>query len=326
MKKSVITLFILTLFFSANGYAALAKTAKGKDGATMVLIPAGEFVMGSDKVDKTGKSEEFGSIKPWYLDEHPQHTVKLDAFYMDKYEVTNGQFRDFVKQAGYRPPIHWVENGYVVSMKRDKLNDVSVEKLRNLVSEVFRIDVDTRNMGRAELLKEIDSHFAKLDKVPVYNVNWRAAFDYCKWAGKSLPTEEQWEKVARGEKGQEFPWGDEFKDAMSNTGEEEWETGAAPGGSYKNDHSVYPVFDIAGNVSEWTMDWYDAYKNSDFKSDLFGTRFKVVRGAGWGGSGHYALHMYQRGAYRLFLSPDSEHEDLGFRCAQAANDASLAGK
>ncbi len=66
----------------------------------MVYIPAGEFVMGSNDVDASGKSEEFGFNEPWYLNEHPQHTVFLDAFYIDKNEVTNGNYKSFLLLTG----------------------------------------------------------------------------------------------------------------------------------------------------------------------------------------------------------------------------------
>jgi formylglycine-generating enzyme required for sulfatase activity len=66
----------------------------------MVLIPAGEFVMGSDDVDASGKSQEFGFNEPLYLNEHPQRTVSLDAFYIDKYEVTNGEFKQYLRSLG----------------------------------------------------------------------------------------------------------------------------------------------------------------------------------------------------------------------------------
>lgn len=315
---SLWSIIVLSFTLSIAHAANLPTMIKGQDGADMVLIPAGDFVMGSNKVDQTKRAEEFGSIKPWYMDEHPQHRVNLASFYIDKYEVTNAQFREFVKTTSYRPPSHWIEKGYLVSMQRQKLDALPTTKLRYLVAEVFRIDIDARKMNKQQLLTAIDQYFVILDDVPVYNVNWEAARDYCIWAGQSLPTEEQWEKAARGPSGQEFPWGESFQAGMSNTGEEEWISGAAPVGSYKTDHSPYGMFDVAGNVSEWVMDWYDAYPGSDYASKLFGKRFKVIRGAGWGGDGHYALQMYQRSAYRLFVTPESENEDLGFRCVQTS--------
>ena len=88
--------------------------------AGMVLVPAGEFIMGTDKVDTEGKAQEFGARKPWYADEHPQHKVFLDGFYMDTYEVSNEQYRRFVKQTNYWVPATWELNGYLLT--RDVLD------------------------------------------------------------------------------------------------------------------------------------------------------------------------------------------------------------
>lgn len=290
----------------------------------MVLVPAGEFIMGSDNVENEGNDKEFGSIKPWYLDEHPKHKERLGAFYIDKYEVTNREFRDFVVRDHYEPPTQWLENGYLLTLKRERLTQLSVVKLRHLIADVFKLDIDSRKMTKQQLLNAFDEYFDALGKLPVTQVSWFDAMAYCKGLGKTLPTEAQWERVARGMEGKEFPWGNDFQPGLSNTGDEDWPRGAAPVGSYQQDQSE-GVFDIAGNVSEWTADWYRAYQNSDYNTDDFGENFKVVRGAGWGGSGHYALKMYQRGAYRLYLRPDAEHEDLGFRCAKDANETKSAG-
>ncbi len=318
---------LLTAGLSQAAFAAGLPAKIEVKGATMVLIPEGDFIMGSDKVDTEGRQSEFGSIKPWYLDEHPQHKVHLPAYYIDQHEVTNAQYREFVKQTHHELPVSWIDSGYVITFKMEKLKQLPVEKLRNVVANKLLIDVDTRQLNKEQLLEVVEKHFAKMDKLPVQYVNWFDAYDYCKWAGGQLPTEAQWERAARGDAGNEFPWGNDFEPGLSNTGNEEWEFGVAPTGSYDSDKSPFNVYDMAGNVSEWVTDWYDAYPNSDYKSEQYGNKFKVIRGAGWGGSGHYALKMYQRGAYRLYLTPDSEHEDLGFRCAvEASKGVALAAK
>lgn len=322
MNRTIVLLFLFSLATIVQGEnsQSMPKEIELKH-IPMELVEEGEFVMGSDKVDKSGLQNEFGSIKPWYMDEHPKHNEKLSAFYIGKYEITNFQFRNYVMETHANPPIGWLETGYIVTLKMNKLKNLSEKHLRKVIVDKFHIDVDTRKLNKRKLLEVVEKHFRKIDALPVRYVNWYEAESFCEWEGAKLPTEAQWEKAARGPNGNEFPWGNSFKPGMSNTGEEEWPLGTAPGGSYKSDKSYFGIFDLAGNVSEWVFDWYHAYPGSDFKSKEFGKKFKVIRGAGWGGSGHYALEMYQRGAYRLYLPPNAQHEDLGFRCAVDAKAA-----
>lgn len=307
---SLIALGVVTAFASTTN---ADETTQAFDD--MALVPAGEFIMGSDAVDTDKKGAEFGNVKPWYLDEHPRHNSTLPAYYIDRHEVSLAQYRDFMITSGVNPPDNWAANGYVLSMKKDALKQLPVEKLRALSVKVFRLDLDTRTMEKDEILAAIDQRFADLDKLPVTFVSWQNADNYCRWAGKRLPTEKEWEKAARGTSGREFPWGDTWKAGLSATGAEQWEFGVAPVGSYETDKSEFGIYDMVGNVSEWTSDWYQAYPGSDYKSEDFGEKFKVVRGAAIGASGHYALQMFQRSAYRGRFPADETYLDIGMRCA-----------
>jgi formylglycine-generating enzyme required for sulfatase activity len=281
----------------------------------MVLVPAGEFIMGSDRVEADKQAGEFGLMKPWYLDEHPQHRVALPAFWLDQYEVTNAQYREFVTKANYWVPAEWKKNGYLLTPAVLKFADLSM--LRELAADTFKLDMDTATMDKEALIQAIAEHQKDFDRLPMTGVTWFNAYDYCGWAGKRLPTEAEWEKAARGTDGREYPWGNNWDVKRMNAGNEgAWEYGVAPVGSYREGVSPYGVYDLAGNVMEWVQDWYDIYPNGNYKSDDYGVKYKVARGGGWGGVGHYVLSQFYRAAYRLNLKPESAYSDIGFRCAR----------
>lgn len=302
------------------GVAAAANDGGKTDagGEEMVLIPAGPFVMGSDKLPNQDESTGVGTIKPWYLDEHPSRKVTLNAYRIDRYEISNAQYQKFVAATGHTPPIVWGRNGYLLKLRWEQLSQLDIEKLRRLAVKTFRLDMDTRAMDKKALLDAIAERLHYLDQEPVSDVSWHDAEAYCAWEGARLPSEAEWEKAARGDAGNEYPWGKEWAAGRSNSGEEMWDDGVAPVGSYPTDKSPYGVYDMAGNVSEWVQDWYQPYPGTSYQSDAFGEKFKVLRGAAWGREGHYAMHQFQRGAYRFYLDPDAILDDVGFRCAKNA--------
>jgi formylglycine-generating enzyme required for sulfatase activity len=222
---------------------------------SMVLVPAGEFTMGSPTGD---------------ADERPPHQVYLDSYLIDRHEVTVGQYEAFLQQAGGNAPSDWKTMNQFSNKKR-----------------------------------------------PVSNVDWADAAAYCKWAGKRLPTEAEWEKAARGTDGRLYPWGNEppttrhanyGQSGSSNNG------ALAPVGSFEEGKSPYGVYDMAGNVWEWVSDWYDFryYKTAPPKNptgpSTGGT--KVIRGGAWNGNAR-AL----RSANRSLISP-TDQGLTGFRCAK----------
>jgi formylglycine-generating enzyme required for sulfatase activity len=304
------------LLSACDNPSAPATKPQQMAGAEEVLVPAGAFIMGSNKVDTSGKQEEYGLVKPLFLDEHPEHPVTLPAFYIDAYEVTNRQYKVFVQAARQPEPVEWTQNGYNLIEARLKATDL--ETLRWIASEYFKFDLDTRAMSKAQLLQAMMDDWAVKDRLPVSGVSWFEAAAYCVWAGKRLPTEAEWEKAARGAQGLEFPWGSQWSTDQTNIGDDtDWEGGIAPVGSYPNNRSPFGVYDMAGNVWEWVADWYQPYPNSDYQSDAFGEKHKVIRGGG-GGVGHYSLSFFFRSAMRGYASPSSQSGDVGFRCARDA--------
>jgi formylglycine-generating enzyme required for sulfatase activity len=155
--------------------------------------------------------------------------------------------------------------------------------------------------------------------LPVTQVNWMDAQNYCHWRGARLPSEFEWEKAARGPDGRKYPYGDAFDTARANTGKE---GEVAPAGHYAESASPYGAVDMAGNVWEWTSSWYLPYPGATLDSPLFGRRRKVLRGGSAGTSGgHYLLaSLTSRGSYRFFLDPRAKAADAGFRCAQSVDE------
>ncbi|MFT7625879.1 MAG: sulfatase activating formylglycine-generating enzyme, partial [Myxococcota bacterium] len=177
--------------------APRAQITKGpREEPGMVFVPAGPFVMGAD----------FGEF-----DEEPRHLVQLDAYFMDKTEVTNAAYSKCVEAGGCRKSRYWYDK--------------------------------TLNQP---------TH-------PVVAVGWDDGVRYCKWAGKHLPTEAEWEKAARGTDERIFPWGSDFRESQVNMHHKSdgWPT-TAPVGTYPQNVSPYGALDMAGNAWEWTADYWSS--------------------------------------------------------------------
>lgn len=235
----------------------------------MVYIPAGEFIMGNEDIEKDGMAKEFGERKVrYYEDERPMRKVYLKGFYIDKYEVTNSEYMVFISNTGYKHPLTW-ENGTYA--------------------------------------KGEDNH-------PVNNVTWFDADKYCLWAGKRLPSEEEWEKAARGPNRNIYPWGNEYDEKKGNLSKGT----TMPIGSYETDKSYYGVYDMGGNVMEWTDAWYKPYPGSKAENSDFGETYRVLRGGLGSVLGHYIMgKIYTRSSFRHYYSPGGAGDDGGIRCAKS---------
>jgi formylglycine-generating enzyme required for sulfatase activity len=248
-----------------------------------VLIPAGDFLMGGSDSDAES-------------DEQPVHTVYVDTFYIDKYEVTNAQYKKFVD-----------------------------------ANPQWQKDNIPRYLHNGNYLKFWTGNTYHPSKAnhPVVYVSWYAALAYAKWASKRLPTEAEWEKAARGGvAGRKYPWGNLIDSTKANYGRAVGKT--TPVGTYPaNDYGLY---DMVGNVMEWCLDAYetDYYSRSSFRNPIAGdsltdltdnfhdvTSLRVLRSGYW-----YNSPMHVRIADRYRASPDDASRGYGFRCAASATGLS----
>jgi len=239
----------------------------GKDGAPMILIPAGPFLMGVPKWARDGGR-----------DEYPNHKVSLDAYYMDKYEVTNGRYLEFIRATGHRPPKHSTD--------------------------------PTKNLWQDGLMPE------SIINLPVVNVDWFDAQAYCLWAGKRLPSEAEWEKAGKGTDDRRFPWGNVEPTHKHLNFNQKWrgESTLVPVGIYEAGKSPYGLYDMAGNVWEWVADWYDMeyYEKSpptNPPGPEHGT-LRVLRSSGW-----QVETPQVRIFTRVAADPLNRDHSTGFRCA-----------
>jgi len=316
MKNKQLLGGIFCLLLAGCASDAIKPVEKG-----MVLIPAGKFTMGTNKKDDPSMWRDGQALNPYgfldrlYVDEHPMRKLTLPAYLIDQYEVTNKQYREFAATTRRKIPFAWARNGYNLSY--EFLSYLPIEDLRKVALDKFRLDMDTTKMSHEELLAELDKIQLVRDRYPVTAVTWFDANAYCNWAGKRLPTEAEWEKAARGPKGNEYPWGNEWDPEKIHTMSEDDEMPYSAVGSFPGDKSVYGVYDMAANVTEWVADWYDAYPGAPASDNkFFGIKQRVVRG-GMTSSGHYdSVSVVFRSAKRTHLLPNTALIDVGFRCAK----------
>ena|GEM_PF-3146417 len=240
---------------------SLSPVRNSTDDEDMALIPAGKFLMGSE------------DGREW---EKPVHAVYVDAFFIDKHEVTNRRYRKFV-ETGHKRPAGW------------------------------------------------DNPRLNKDDQPVVGVGWNDAVEFCRWAGKRLPTEAEWEKAARGGlEGKEYPWGHEDPNGKACCGLEYGSGEPKTVGSYPP--NGYGLFDMAGNVWEFCSDWFDTkYYEGRPKLDVNPTGPKrgsshVLRGGSW-----YDSADKMRCSLRND-GPSFSDFTIGFRCVRACKTIDQTGR
>ncbi len=271
-------------------YASAVPEARSE----MVQIPAGSFVMGSND---------------GYENEKPTHRVYVNAFYLDKYEVTVAQFKMFVDARGYKTDAEKAGSSSIWNGKEWK----------DVAGIHWLHDAEGKLIGRERM------------NLPVIHVSWNDAVAYAKWAGKRLPTEAEWEYAARGgAKNYNYGWGNSAPSGKkgANIADESSSQKLNSSKTWKdfNDGYVYPspvgsfapsefgLYDMTGNVWEWCSDWYDRnYYASSPKTNPIGPasgQTRVLRGGAWG-SEPTDVRCARRAAYEA-----SKRTNLfGFRCA-----------
>ncbi|KAG8451790.1 hypothetical protein GDO86_003836 [Hymenochirus boettgeri] len=270
----------------------------------MVQLDGGQFEMGTKATDgKDGES--------------PPRRVTVLPFDIDKHPVTNMDFREFVRAQKYKTEAEDFGWSFVFE---DFVSDEQRKKVtQKLESAPWWLPVERafwrQPFGLGSGIKE------KLD-YPVLQVSWNDAQAYCKWLGKRLPTEEEWEFAARGGlKGSNYPWGDTFQSSRSNLWQgtfpgkdtiEDGYHGASPVTAFPSQNN-YGLYDMLGNTWEWTATEYSTTK----VKKQGGQKMYVLRGASWIDTLDGSANHKARLTTRMGNTPDSASDNLSFRCARS---------
>lgn len=330
----IVAVSIIYLLFYDDSQTDSLRPNKG-----MILIPSGILNMGGDNEQAN-------------VNEFPKHEVSVSSFYMDETEVTNNDFSQFVKETNYitvaERGINWQELSKQLPPGTPKLSD-DVLAPGALVFTSTSSPVQLHNPQQwwkwvlgASWKHPLgpESDIINLGNHPVVQISWEDANAFCKWAGKRLPTEVEWEWAARGgNRGKVYPWGNESINSgkikanfyqglfpYKNTLKDGYET-TAPVKSY--DPNDYGLYDMGGNVWEWCNDWYDVnyYKTRNAKTkDTNGPnkgyndlmpyqQEKVIRGGSFLCNDDYCSGY--RNARRMGTTTDTSLNHTGCRCVKS---------
>ncbi|XP_002155473.3 formylglycine-generating enzyme isoform X1 [Hydra vulgaris] len=277
----------------------------------LVEFQGGDFIIGTDK--------------PVFPDdgESPAREVSIQPFAIDMYEVSNGEFREFVKETGYKTEAETYGNSFVMEyFLSEEVNKGITEAVQGAP---WWLPVKGANWKNPE---GPGSNLINRLSHPVVHVSWNDALAYCRWKGKRLPTEAEWEfACSSGEDDMLFPWGNEFrphgtfkaniwtgKFPNENTAEDGY-NGTAPVNMFVQNNKK--LCNMVGNVWEWVADWWHTDHSKEHQKDPYGPPSgdkKVKKGGSFMCSKNYCYRY--RCASRSYNTPDSGSSNLGFRCAK----------
>ena len=300
----------------------ISEITRKESGSTkkMILIEGGEFLMGA-------------TTKQARADEYPVHSEKVANFYIDESEVTNAEFEAFVKATGYITTAErLIDKEHIAKLSGVDASNVDSTPSALVFTGNPQMWWEVKKGANWKHPKGPKSTILGKENHPVVQVSWYDALAYCQWVGKRLPTEEEFEYVARnrGER-TKYTWGNNYEKAVEyvnfhqgtfpseNLMEDKFE-GLAPVKSFKP--NKLGIYDISGNVWEWTLNSYfeNGYSKKVNQSQVIRAedtspwQRKVIRGGSFLCNESYCSGY--RVSARMNSSPDTGLEHLGFRCVK----------
>lgn len=224
------------------------------------------------------------------------------------------------------PGMAYVPAGEFIMGSNTRWDDESPEYIESV--EAFFIDIhETTNTDYKKFIdaakRENPYHWPNgeipkgKENHPVIYVSWFDAADYCQWAEKRLPTEEEWEKAARGVEGNVYPWGNVWDVGKSNNPYKH-STGTEPVGSYPEGKSPYGLYDMSGNVWEWVNSFYLPHPGNTVSRPEYGQKNRILKGGSWFDCLSYGCGLSAPAFNRSFFTPEVRNNSFGFRCAMSA--------
>jgi len=249
-----------------------------------ILIPGGEYLIGSKHPIK---------------DEKPEQIVRLGTFYFGRFSITNGLFEIFVEKTGYKTTAEKVGYGTVYYGRFEKKKDA----ITGLITSIWNSSLYCKTVEGACWYRPSGPESSLYNKRnhPVVQISMEDALAFAAWTGKRLPTEKEWEAASRTSNGWIFPWGQEWEKDACNI-EDSCMADTTPVDKYIQFENDFGIVDTLGNVLEWTHDDFDSVsKNNESK-------YQIVKGGSWVSGNGLRLSS------RFKVSPESHSNILGFRC------------